>query len=260
MAPGGLSHVLGEGGRLAVVDVESTGLYRTDRVLEVAVVVLDHSGAVVDEFTSLVDPGRDVGPSWIHGVTPSMLSGALVFAEVAAGLAAVLDGAVVRAHNLPFDRRMLDADFERVCVVVDWGAGVDTLSLSGAQLADACDAAGVALEGAHSALGDARATAGLVMAQAAALVGPLVPVSVDTSRAVLAPVRVLSRDGAAVDSDDAAVAAASLAGSAEAAVLDGFPCIGSTVSAASAGPSSTWWTRRVPPSRSSISVQFGSKS
>ena len=40
MAPGGLSHVLGEGGRLAVVDVESTGLYRTDRVLEVAVVVL----------------------------------------------------------------------------------------------------------------------------------------------------------------------------------------------------------------------------
>ena len=46
--------------RLAVVDVETTGLYRYDRIVEFAcVTVVD--GAVVDEYDTLIQPDRDPG-------------------------------------------------------------------------------------------------------------------------------------------------------------------------------------------------------
>ena len=47
----------------AVVDLETTGLYpRTDRAAGVAVVHARCEGQVTGEFTTLVNPGRDVGP------------------------------------------------------------------------------------------------------------------------------------------------------------------------------------------------------
>lgn len=60
--------------RIVVVDTETTGVYPSDRIVETACVTLDLDGRVVDEFDTLVDPQRDVGPTWIHRVTPSMLS------------------------------------------------------------------------------------------------------------------------------------------------------------------------------------------
>jgi DNA polymerase-3 subunit epsilon len=53
---------------LAVVDVETTGLnpYRHDRIVEVAVVVVELNGQVIREFTTLINPERDIGPTSIH--------------------------------------------------------------------------------------------------------------------------------------------------------------------------------------------------
>lgn len=84
----GLAALLGDADRIAVVDVETTGLYSTDRVVEVAVVTVDRSGSIVDEFDCLINPLRDPGPSWLHGLTPSALNGAPMFEDIALHLAA----------------------------------------------------------------------------------------------------------------------------------------------------------------------------
>ena len=150
--------------RFVVVDVETTGLYNSDRVVEVAAVTLATGGRIVDEWDSLVNPGRDVGPTHIHGVTASMVSAAPCFEEVAEALAARVDGAVLVAHNLVFDARMLTNEYGRLGAVMDPGRGVCTLLQCGGRLEDACAMYGVELHQHHRALADARATARLLTA------------------------------------------------------------------------------------------------
>lgn len=75
--------VLTDADRFAVVDVENTGLYNSDRLVELAVVTLDDSGRTIDEWDTLINPQRDVGPVHIHGITASMVSAAPLFAEIA---------------------------------------------------------------------------------------------------------------------------------------------------------------------------------
>ncbi len=149
--------------RVVVIDTETTGVYPRDRVLEIAVVTLDLSGQVIDEWETLVNPRRDVGPSWLHGITPSMLAGAPAFADVAGPLAARLQGAVLAAHNLAFDTRMLVAEYAGLGVDVDFSSGLDTLRATRCKLHLACEQYDIPLNGAHRALNDARATAKLLV-------------------------------------------------------------------------------------------------
>lgn len=157
-----LQSLLCEADRFVVVDVETTGLYNLDRVVEVAAVTVDGGGRIVDEWDTLVDPQRDVGPTHIHGVTASMVSAAPTFEEVAAALADRLYGGVLVAHNVSFDARMLTNEFDRMGARFVPGDGVCTLRLGGGKLADVCRSCGVELSHAHRALGDARATAKLL--------------------------------------------------------------------------------------------------
>jgi len=146
----------------AVVDCETTGLHNRDRIVEVAIVVLDgQSLEVVDELDTLVNPQRDVGPTSLHGVTASMVSAAPTIAEVAPLLSQRLHGAVLVAHNLSFDQRMLANDLAQAGAEFDPGRGICTLRLSGQRLGAAAESYGIHLEHAHRALADARATAQL---------------------------------------------------------------------------------------------------
>ncbi|MDZ4232643.1 MAG: exonuclease domain-containing protein [Dietzia sp.] len=103
----GIEHLVGRDGRIAVIDVETTGLYNTDRIVEVAILTLDCDGRVHDEFETLVQPLRDDGPTWIHGVDARMVREAPTFADVAQHVASRLDGAVIVGHNVRFDTRMI---------------------------------------------------------------------------------------------------------------------------------------------------------
>jgi DNA polymerase III epsilon subunit-like protein len=174
-----------------VVDVETTGLDPVvDRVIEVAVVTTDDRGRVTDEWSTLVDPGRDPGPTAVHGIDDADLVGAADFAAVAPELFARLDGAVLVAHNLPFDaaflaheRRRIDlpgAEGSRPLLTTGVVGGLCTLDLSrrllprptdGWSLGSLCAQVGVPLVDAHRALVDARATAGLLAALLAELPG-----------------------------------------------------------------------------------------
>ncbi|QZY47078.1 exonuclease domain-containing protein [Mycolicibacterium austroafricanum] len=189
-----VAQALAQAERIAVIDVETTGLYRVDRVVEVAVVTMDPTGAVIDEFDTLINPHRDPGPTWIHGVTASMLVDAPSFDDVAHHLAARLHGAVVVGHNLRFDTRMIEREFSRTGIDIDWGSGLDTLHATGCKLSVACTEYDIDIEHAHRALSDARATGQLLFAVADMFSGSCSPASAIPLRHA-APRRVLTRDG-----------------------------------------------------------------
>ncbi|WP_260508861.1 exonuclease domain-containing protein [Mycolicibacterium farcinogenes] len=188
-----LAELFGDAERIAVIDVETTGLYTKDRVVEIAIVTLDRDGAVTDEFDTLVNPARDVGPTWLHRITPSMVTGAPLFSDIAGHVAARVHGAVCVAHNLRFDSRMVGAELQRVGIDIDWGSGLDTLSVTGCKLAQACTDHGVALDNAHRALADARATAQLLVAVACQFKRSGAAARAHPIEA--SPVRVCTRDG-----------------------------------------------------------------
>ncbi|MCL2449532.1 MAG: 3'-5' exonuclease, partial [Polyangiaceae bacterium] len=99
---------------LTFVDLEMTGLDADrDRVVEICAdrVV---GGRSVDRLATLIDPGERVGgAAQVHGIDAEALSGAPTFAEVAAGVARLLDGAVLVAHAAAWDALFLRAEFRR---------------------------------------------------------------------------------------------------------------------------------------------------
>ena len=155
----------------AVIDVETTGFASQDddRVIEIAVVHCDPAGKVTGRWTTLVDAGRDPGPTHVHGLTAKDLAGAPAFADLIDWLAELTAGRVVVAHNAPFDLAFLAAEHERADVDAPGWASLCTLELtalvglsSARSLQECCAAAHIGITGAHSALGDAEATAGLL--------------------------------------------------------------------------------------------------
>jgi len=149
----------------AVIDTETTGLYSQDRIVEIGIVLMElTTGEVVEEFETLINPKRDIGPTRIHGITASMVADAPRFDEVAADIASLIDGHFLAAHNLPFDQRMLANEFSRLGVPFDPGRGICTLSRSGMRLDLACEDYGIELINAHTALADARAASLLLRA------------------------------------------------------------------------------------------------
>jgi len=159
----------------AVVDLETTGFSpQSERVVEVAVVVLDPDGHEVDAFCTLVDPERDPGPTHVHGITAEMLEGAPTFGGVHAYLAGLLSGRVVVGHNVDrFDLAFLVAECRRLGgedLVPGAVVTLDTLRVAQAyldlpgkaRLVDCCDRYQLTWDDHHSALGDARVTAALL--------------------------------------------------------------------------------------------------
>jgi DNA polymerase-3 subunit epsilon len=157
----------------AVVDLETTGfLPQQERIVEVAVVMLDVGGEEQDSFCTLIDPERDPGPTHIHGITGEMLAGAPTFAGVHPYLAGMLSGRVVVGHNVDrFDLAFLLAECSRLGDGVAPGSvtTLDTLSVAQtyldlpgkARLVDCCDRYHLTWDDHHSALGDTRVTAAL---------------------------------------------------------------------------------------------------
>lgn len=99
----------------AVVDVETTGLGKADRVVEIAVVRMSASGEVLSEFSALVRPlKRSISQSArdVHGLDDNDLQSAPGFAETWKVVEPHLAGAIVVAHNAPFDVAFLGRDMD----------------------------------------------------------------------------------------------------------------------------------------------------
>lgn len=173
---------------IVVLDVETTGLSTEggDRVVEVGLVRLGRDFRIEREYTTLVNPGRKMGASSVHGIRDVDVEDAPTFADIAGDVGEFLEGAIVAAHNASFDVGFLMSEFEYVDLLQRLPPEVslpviDTLALSrelipGApnhRLPTVCEACGIPAWSHHGALADAKATA-LLLARLAEMHGNIV--------------------------------------------------------------------------------------
>jgi DNA polymerase-3 subunit epsilon len=165
-APAGQPH-------FAVIDVETTGLSAYQhRIIELAIVTTDPWGRVLGEWGTRINPQGPVGATHVHGITDADVATAPVFADIIAELNHRLAGAAIAAHHAKFDLAFLRAEYARAGWDMPHLPALCTLEaseyhlpmLDRRRLSDCCWAIGTPLIGAHSALGDARATAMLLAA------------------------------------------------------------------------------------------------
>jgi len=101
-----------------LLDLETTGgNVLHDRVTEIAVVRFEH-GQEVARWCTLVNPGLQISYfiEQLTGISNAMVADAPPFDEVGRPLLALLDGAVLVAHNVRFDHGFLQHEFERMGV------------------------------------------------------------------------------------------------------------------------------------------------
>lgn len=156
----------------AVLDLETTGLdpRQGARICEVGIVRMRGDGLVLDEYATMVNPGVPITNAEYHGITDADARYAPTFQQIAGDVLAYLSGAIVVSHNLDYEEKFLVSEYRRLgvplqgipglCTLVDtrihlnyYGYRLETLAHS---------ITGEWPAAAHSALGDARATAAML--------------------------------------------------------------------------------------------------
>lgn len=159
----------------AVVDFETTGFNpQNDRIVQMAAIVVNGEGHVVDSFDTVVKPEGEYthGAEHVHGISADMVSRGMPVSDAIRKLWDLTDGAVFTAHNAKFDIGFLHAESERIGIKKRVEAHLDTLHL--ARRADEakerkhslealCDYYGIKRDRAHEARSDAEATAQLMI-------------------------------------------------------------------------------------------------
>jgi DNA polymerase III epsilon subunit family exonuclease len=158
----------------AVVDVETTGggYGKGHRITEIAVVPVE-AGVVGQPFSTLVHPGRSI--PWriqsLTGITDAMVAHAPAFDEVAEAVWGALDGRIFTAHNVQFDWGFVEGHLRDARGEVPPGPRLSTVKMGRALVPGlasyALDALTrhfrIEIRGRHRALGDALATARLLV-------------------------------------------------------------------------------------------------
>jgi len=157
-----------------VVDCETTGYHPRahHRIVELALIPMNGDGRRDPGWSTLIDPGRDLGPTDVHGIRGRDLRGAPRFNDVVGDVLDRIAGRVVVAHNATFDCAFLTAELTRAEIAVDMLPALCTMRLAHRTglragrlaLADCCRALGIGYETTHEAMADARACAELFAA------------------------------------------------------------------------------------------------
>lgn len=155
---------------LVVIDLETTGVYTPPhRICEIAMVRI-HQGQVIDEYSTIVNPQRDAGPIHIHQLTNAELRSAPAFLDIAGDVLDRVRNATIVAHYAPFEEQFLAAEFAHAGITMPVLPALCTHELARqlvpggieCDLRTLCHQFRIPLVDAHTALGDARATALLV--------------------------------------------------------------------------------------------------
>ena len=137
--------------RIAVIDVETTGLspWRHDRIVELAVVVMSPAGQIEQEYDTLVNPQRDIGPTHLHRITAAEVGHAPTFADIAGDVLQLLRGTTaIAGHNVSFDRNFLVSEYQRTGVELTDFPVICTCNLFGrASLQACCQELAIPLDG-----------------------------------------------------------------------------------------------------------------
>ncbi|TFG66286.1 MAG: 3'-5' exonuclease [Gemmatimonadales bacterium] len=156
----------------AVVDVETTGSKRDDRVMEIACVTVA-GGSICGRYSTLVDPGCWIPDriSRLTGIDVTMIQAAPRFEGIAAVVRRVLSGRVFVAHNARFDWRFVSDEMLRARAEIPSGDRLCTVRFAKRALPGlrrwGLDALisyyGLECQARHRAWGDAHVTAEILL-------------------------------------------------------------------------------------------------
>lgn len=152
-----------------VCDFETTGIHPAyhHRVVEIGL-VYGKGREIQGEWTTTVNPQRDVTASAVHGLRGGDVVDSPTFNQIAGSVLEVFNGRVPIAHNASFDKGFLDSELDHSGIPdhpPDWFCTLRALASLGfhpTNLEACCAACGISLGEAHTALADAKACAELV--------------------------------------------------------------------------------------------------
>lgn len=161
----------------AVVDLETTGVDpSTDRIVQMAAIIIDGSGKIIDSFDTIVKPQCPEqyvhGAEHIHGITADQVNDGMPLRDALEKLFTLSDGKFFTAHNAQFDIGFLHAESQRVGMTKQIDQFIDTLRLARQidtertrkhSLDALCTHYGIERERSHEARADATATAELLI-------------------------------------------------------------------------------------------------
>lgn len=148
-----------------IFDLETTGISCTsDEVVEISAVKVE-GGVVVDEFTTLVNPGRPIPyqATSVHGITNEMVENSPMFREALADFNDFIGDSVIIGHNIhTFDMKFIQRDAQKYFGKYIGNDYIDTLEIArlylpelpGRSLVELADHYGIGSQGAHRALND----------------------------------------------------------------------------------------------------------
>ncbi len=96
-----------------VVDLETTGISKMDRVCEIGMIRIE-GNEIVDRFDTLINPEVNITNTIFHGIEDWMVKDAPCFRDIAERIANYIKDTVLIAHNAPFDMRFIRYEFQRL--------------------------------------------------------------------------------------------------------------------------------------------------
>ena len=150
-----------------VFDLETTGVSpQKDKVIEISAIKV-RNGQVVDEFSSLVNPMRNIpyGATRVNGITDEMVADKPVFEKVLGDFLDFIEDDILVGHNIhDFDMKFIHRDCEAFFRMFLGNDYVDTLPLARKclpqlghhKLTDLALYYKISINGAHRALNDCR--------------------------------------------------------------------------------------------------------
>ena len=154
-----------------VLDTETTGLdARVARIVQIGAVRIH--GTRIDEadrFDALVHPQVPIPPETtkVHGISDADVAGARSFSQIEPEFSAFIGKSILIGHTLSYDLAMLKREYgladkpwrDHRMLDVRWLARVAAPTLAHYDLDGLCAWLSITVEGRHTALGDALATA-----------------------------------------------------------------------------------------------------
>lgn len=150
-----------------VFDLETTGISANyDEVIEISAVKV-RAGKIVDEFSTLVNPGKPIpyGASAVNHIDDAMVADAPKLERVLPAFLEFIGKDILVGHNIAtFDMKFLYRDFEKYMGYTLKNDYIDTLRLAKVvfpdwkhrRLGDLANYYGISTKGAHRALTDCR--------------------------------------------------------------------------------------------------------
>ncbi|QAS50808.1 ATP-dependent DNA helicase DinG [Halobacillus litoralis] len=158
----------------AIVDLETTGnsASKGDRIIEIGIVVMNEEGSVVEEFSSLVYPEREIPPfiTSLTGIEDEDVLEAPLFSEIAEDIYPLFQNGYIVAHNIEFDLSFLNDELARCGYQPLHNPIIDTVEFSRImlptsptyKLGQLADHLNMGHDRPHRALSDAQVTADLL--------------------------------------------------------------------------------------------------